>query len=124
LMSIYPEQAVYFISYAKLPGEIPAANMHKSVGVGLIIHQETGDIIDASCTLLTQEACLFLKSVLQGRNVHTEDAETIIEAVRQRYHGYAQKAVCVAIKGSIDRYYQWKNQELYSDPDSIGKESP
>ena len=123
MMSVYPDQAVYFISYAKLPGEIPAANMHKTVGVGLIIHQDTGEIIDASCTLLTQEACLFLKSVLQGRNVHDEEAEVIIESVRQRYHGYAQKAVCVAIKGSTDRYFQWKNQGTSNDPITGDKES-
>ncbi|MDW7671816.1 MAG: DUF3870 domain-containing protein [Bacillota bacterium] len=123
MMSFYPDQAVYFISYAKLPGEIPAANVHKTVGVGLIIHQETGEIIDISCTLLTQEACFFLKSVLRGRNVHEDEPEEIAELIRQRYHGFAQKAVCVAVKGTIDRYFQWKNAGQSSEPELTGEES-
>ena len=123
MAGFFPEESVYFISYARLPSEIPAANVHKSVGVGLIIHQGTGEIIDVSCTLLTNEACMFLKSVLCGHNLHQEDADEIIEAVRMRYHGCAQKAVCVAIKGTIDRYFQWKNLGLSSEPDLIGKES-
>ena len=114
-VSLYPEETVYFISYAKLPGEIPAANVHKVVGLGMIIHRHTGEIVDVSCTLLTKEASDFLKAVLIGKNVHTEKTEAIVESIRQRYHGFAQKALCVAAKATIDRYFQWKE----SGQDSI-----
>ncbi|SMP51801.1 protein of unknown function [Anoxynatronum buryatiense] len=122
-MSSYPQETVYFISYAKLPGEIPAATMHRVVGIGLIIHQETGEILDVSCTLLTREAREFLKSVLQGHNVHEEESEAIVELIRSRYHGLAQKAVCVAVKGSIERYFQWKNSGQSTEPVLNDKES-
>lgn len=102
------DDAVYFISYAKLPTDIPAANLHKVVGVGLIINYKTGRIVDVSCTLLTQEAKDFIKSILIGHNVHEESIDNIIEVIKFSYHGYAQKAICVAVKGSYERYCAWK----------------
>lgn len=111
-MKYYDENTVYFISYAKLPTEIPAATLYKTVGVGLIIDKLTGRIIDVSCTLLTQEAKDFMRSILCGRNLHEEDMEDIINTVKLRYHGFAQKAVCVAIKGTIERYNTWKQEQF------------
>ena len=122
-MNPYPQESVYFISYAKLPGDIPAAPKHRMVGIGLIIHPVSGEILDVSCTLLTREAREFLKAVLQGRNVHEEEPEAIVELIRNRYHGLAQKAVCVAVKGSIERYYQWKNTDQTTEPAFSDKES-
>ncbi|MCC5909666.1 MAG: DUF3870 domain-containing protein [Clostridiaceae bacterium] len=110
-MKYYEEDTVYFISYAKLPSEIPAAALHKVVGVGVIINNKTGRIIDVSCTLLTQEAKDFVKSVLVGHNVHEEDIDDIIQVIKHRYHGYAQKAICVAIRGSIERYNTWELEQ-------------
>lgn len=111
-MKYYDEDTVYFISYAKLPTEIPAAALHKVVGIGLIINIKTGRIVDVSCTLLTQEAKDFMRSILIGRNLHEEDIDDITNTIKLRYHGYAQKAVCVAIKGSIERYNTWKQEQI------------
>ncbi|SDJ88786.1 DUF3870 domain-containing protein [Natronincola ferrireducens] len=110
-MKYYDDDTVYFISYAKLPTEISAAALHKVVGIGLIINIKTGRIVDVSCTLLTQEAKDFMKSILVGRNVHEEDVDEIIQTIKQRYHGYAQKAVGVATRGTIERYNTWKIEQ-------------
>ncbi|SDY76602.1 DUF3870 domain-containing protein [Tindallia californiensis] len=107
----YSNNTVYFIAYAKLPGEIPAANLHRVVGLGLIIDRNSGEIVDVSCTLLTKEAREFIKSVLVGHNIHDEGAEVIAASIRDRYHGFAQKALCVALRGGIERYLQWKNEQ-------------
>lgn len=106
----YSEDTVYFISYAKLPSEIPAANMHKVVGLGLIINRKTGIIEDSSCTLLTEEAKDFLKQLLVGYKLHENGIEPLIEKIKDRYHGLAQKAICVALKGTYERYLAWKEE--------------
>lgn len=106
----YSDDTVYFISYAKLPGEIPAGNLHKVVGLGLIINKETGIIEDSSCTLLTEEAKDFLKQILIGYNLHENGIEPLVEKVKRRYHGLAQKAICVALKGTYERYLAWKEE--------------
>lgn len=109
-MKTYSEDTVYFISYAKLPGEMPAANLHKVVGVGLIIHKDTGIIEDSSCTLITEEARAFLKQILVGHNLHTEGIDGLIEKVKYRFHGLSQKAICVALKATYDRYMTWRSE--------------
>lgn len=111
-LKAYSEDTVYFISYAKLPTEIPAANMHKVVGLGLIIHKETGVIEDSSCTLLTEEAKDFLKQILVGYNLHENGIEPLVEKVKRRYHGLAQKAICVALKGTFERYLAWQEENM------------
>ncbi|KXG76251.1 DUF3870 domain-containing protein [Thermotalea metallivorans] len=109
-MKTYSEDTVYFISYAKLPMEISAANMHKVVGVGLVINRNTGVIEDSSCTLITEEARSFLKQLIVGHNLHEEGIEPLIEKIKCRFHGLSQKAICVALKGTYDRYVIWKNE--------------
>jgi len=106
----YSPETVYFISYARLSQSIPAGKLLDTVGVGLIINQNSGVIEDTSCTLLTDEAKLFLKDVLVGFNIHDEPLEAIQERITKRYHGFSQKAICVAVLGAIERYNQWKNQ--------------
>ncbi|QXM06719.1 DUF3870 domain-containing protein [Crassaminicella indica] len=109
-MKKYNENAVYFISYAKLPKEIPAANMHRVVGVGLIINKATGIIEDTSCTLITEEARAFIKQTIVGYNVHENGIEPLIEKVKNRFHGLSQRAICVALKGTYEKYMIWKKE--------------
>ena len=112
-MKQYSTDTVYFISYAKLPGEIPAGNMHKTVGVGMIINWKTGIIEDSSCTLLTEEAKAFIKQILVGYNLHEHGIDPLIEQIKFRFHGQSQKAICVAIKGTYDRYMTWKSENIH-----------
>lgn len=109
-MKTYSENTVYFISYAKLPTEISAANMHKVVGVGMIINTDTGVIEDTSCTLITEEARNFLKQVLIGYNLHENGIDPLVERVKYRFHGSAQKAICVAMKGTYEKYMTWRSE--------------
>lgn len=107
-MNTYSEESVYFISYAKLPSDIPAAHMHKVVGLGMIINSETEIIEDVSCTLLTQEAKNFLKTILVGYNLKENGIDKMIDIIKNRYHGMAQKALCVAAKATYLKYIEWK----------------
>lgn len=106
---LYSDDTVYFISYAKLPSTISAAKLLEVVGVGLVINVKTGVIEDTSCTLITDEAKRFLKEIIVGHNIHKEEGiDKLIDEVQNRFHGLSQKAICVAIKATIERYETWK----------------
>ncbi|MCH4891259.1 DUF3870 domain-containing protein [Acidaminobacter sp. JC074] len=106
---IYSPETVYFIAYAKLSHNIPAGKMLETVGVGLIINRHTGVIEDTSCTLLTDEAKQFLKEIIVGFNLHNQPIDMLLDKIADRYHGFSQKAVCVAVNNAYERYIQWNN---------------
>ena len=103
----YSDDTVYFISYARLPNGIAAGKLLEVVGIGLIINKTSGVIEDISCTLITEEAKLFIKDIAVGFNLHDRPIEDLLTSISLRYHGLSQKAVCVAISGAYDRYIQW-----------------
>ncbi|PAB58304.1 DUF3870 domain-containing protein [Anaeromicrobium sediminis] len=107
-MEQYSSNSVYFISYAKLPSDISAAHVHKVVGLGMIINPDTEIIEDVSCTLLTQEARQFLKSIFVGYDLQKNGIDNLLEIIKKRYHGMAQKALCVATKSTYLKYLEWK----------------
>ncbi|MCT4592761.1 MAG: DUF3870 domain-containing protein [Anaeromicrobium sp.] len=107
-MDQYSSNSVYFISYAKLPTDISAAHVHKVVGLGMIINPDTQIIEDVSCTLLTQEAKSFLKTIFVGYDLEKDGIDNLLEKIKSRYHGMAQKALCVAAKSTYLKYLEWK----------------
>lgn len=106
----YDRNTVYFISYAKLPENISAGKLHGVVGIGLIINTKTGIIEDAVSTLLTDEAKAFLKSMIVGFNLHENNIDDLTNEISYRFHGVSRKAVCVALKGTYEKYETWKNE--------------
>lgn len=106
----YSKDTVYFISYARLSHSIPAGKLLDLVGVGLIINRQTGIVEDTSCTLLTDEAKVFLKDIIVGFNIHETPIDILLDTIVDRYHGMSQKAICVAVQGAYDRYLIWKNK--------------
>jgi len=108
----YSKESVYFIAYAKLPSNISAAKLLDVVGVGLVINSKTGVIEDTSCTLITDEAKEFLKEIIVGHNLHEEGLESLIDNITNRFHGLSQKAICVALKSTVERYESWREQNI------------
>ncbi len=106
----YSDDVVYFISYAKLSHSIPAGKLLDHVGIGLVINKANGIIEDISCTLLTDEAKFFLKDIIVGYNIHDNDINKLLSLISSKYHGFSQKAVCVAVQGAYERYIQWTNE--------------
>lgn len=99
---------VYFISYSKIPSNVAAAVYEGYVGLGFIVNHQTGVIEDISCTLLTQVARDFLRSIIVGYNIDENDVESLIERVKLLFHGHSQKAICVIIRENYNKYNEWK----------------
>ena len=106
-MKKYHDNIVYFISYSKLPSNTPAAIVHGFVGCGLFIDITTSIVEDVSCTLLTDEARLFLKELITGFNCESGDIDELCQTIHNRYHGHAQKAICTTLKDSQKKYLEW-----------------
>ncbi|MGE5630816.1 MAG: DUF3870 domain-containing protein [Caulobacteraceae bacterium] len=110
-MRDFSEDTVYFVTYAKLPEEMAAAHLHKLVGVGFFINSKSGIIEDVVITLLSDKTKEFLGYLFIGHNIERDGPEELIKKVEKRYHGYAQKAIIVGIKGTYERYMKWKEKE-------------
>jgi len=113
MLQKYEEHSIYLIAYSSLPKNIAAAKLMDVVGVGVIVDYTTDKILDMSCTLLTDEARMFLKEIIVGRFLNIDNLETLIKDVEFRFHGMSQKAICVALKQVFEKYCTWQeNQEL------------
>ncbi|WP_326908342.1 DUF3870 domain-containing protein [Sedimentibacter sp. MB31-C6] len=105
----YNDNTVYFISYARLPENIPAALFNGYVGLGLVINYETGIIEDNSCTLVTKEAKKFLNDLIIGYNIYENDGvEPLINEIKSRFHGASQKSLCAILRDGYKKFCKWK----------------
>ena len=99
----YSENSIYISSFAKLPLEIPAAEVYKVLDVGLIINVDTEIIEGASFTLVTDEAKAFLRQMIVGYDLHN-GIEPLLNKIKERFYGTSQKAVCVALNIVYEKY--------------------
>jgi hypothetical protein len=113
---------VYFISYTKIPNNMAAAVYEGYVGLGFVVNYHTGIIEDTSCTLLTEVARNFLKSLIVGYNIHDNDVEPLIEKIKLFFHGYSQKAICVIVKENYVKYHEWSMKNKKKIENTLEKE--
>jgi hypothetical protein len=99
---------IYVSSFAKLPAGIPSENVYKVLDIGLVINKQTGEVEDVSITLLTDVAIKFLREIIIGFNVLDQDLSVLLEEIKLRYHGSAQKAVIAALKNVFIKYQEIK----------------
>lgn len=107
-MEKYSDNSVYLSAFAKLPSDMPSAEMYKAVDIGLVINPLSGEIEDASITLLTDEARSFIKQIILGYNVDKDSIDPLISKIKSRYFGTSQKAICVALKLVYEKYLEYK----------------
>ena len=98
------DNSIYISAYAKLPADMPSGEVYKAVDVGLIINRKSGEIEDASITLLTSEAVNFLKQIIVGNNLKDSTIDSLLNKIKSKYFGSSQKAVCVALKLVYEKY--------------------
>ncbi len=106
----YSESTIYVSAYAKLPTEMPSAELYKSLDMGLVIDKDTGEILDASITLVTEETKAFLKSIIVGYVIDDNGVDPLITRIKSRYFGASQKAICVTLRLLLEKYHQILNR--------------
>lgn len=97
---------ILFSGYAKLPTGITASEIYKVIGVVLLVNEDTGEIIQADCTLATAVARNHVSSILVGKQIANPDY--LVRIVDTTYQGSAKKAIITAIRIIYDKYRSYK----------------
>ena len=97
---------ILFSGYAKLPTGITASEIYKVIGVVLLVDEDTGEIIQADCTLATAVARNHVSSILVGKQLANPDY--LVRIVDTTYQGSAKKAIITAIRIIYDKYRSYK----------------
>lgn len=102
------------VGYAKPPTGIAVGEVYKVMGVGLEVDPKTGEIINVSCTLVTQLAQDFIASLLVGHNMN-EGWERLGGYIEKRYLAPEKKALVAAIKSACERYRDYVEGKMQGD---------
>ncbi|QDR80592.1 DUF3870 domain-containing protein [Sporomusa termitida] len=97
---------ILFSGYAKLPTGITASEIYKVIGVVLLVNEDTGEIIQADCTLATAVARNHVSSILVGKPIANPDY--LVRIVDTTYQGSAKKAIITALRIIYDKYRSYK----------------
>lgn len=103
------KETIYAVGYAKLPSETTAKQVYEILAIGLRIDQQTGKILDASCTNLPSLGNDFLKEILIGKKID-EEIGIIAEEVRARYLCRTRNAVLAALDDLLKRLGELKKR--------------
>jgi len=95
---------IFISGYAKLPKGITASELYGVIVVGLLINRNTGEILDAEASLVTDVARTFFKNHLIGENINNIDF--IEKTFRDCYFGSARKAIISALRTCYEKYSQ------------------
>ncbi len=107
-MQKYSDGSIYLSAYAKLPADMPSGEVYKALDIGLVVNYRTGEVEDASVTLLTSEAVNFLKQIIVGYNINDNTIDPLLNKIKSRYFGASQKAVCVALRLIYEKYEDFR----------------
>lgn len=99
---------ILFSGYAKLPTGITASEMYKVIGLVVLIDVDTGEIVEADCTLATKVARKHVSETLVGQTVKN-GPDHILRQIDQVYQGSAKKAVITALRIIYDKYRSYKD---------------
>lgn len=95
---------VFLTGYAKLPQGITASELYSVICVGLLVDKDTGIIVDAECSLVTDLAKKVFKSLVVEHNL--KDIETIEQGFVEIYYGSAKKALISAMRTCHEKFNQ------------------
>ncbi|HYE81292.1 MAG TPA: DUF3870 domain-containing protein [Clostridia bacterium] len=104
---IYEKNTIYITGIAKIGSNDPISDIFDTFFIGIILDRNDGGIIDVTCNTVKDTTSDFIKSIIIGYNL-INDEELIINEIRDRFHGIAQKAVIAAVKDARNRYMMLK----------------
>jgi len=98
---------IYFVGYARLPDYLPIKQQYDRVAIGLEVDIASGLIVASSSTILTELGRRIVMECLNGKNVKT-DMDLMVELIKRRFQGDAQKALLVALKNAVEKYQTYQ----------------
>lgn len=113
-MAANDDGLVLFSGYAKLPVGITASEMYKVIGVIVVLRVETGEIVEADCTLATRVAREYVSRVLLGHSLKN-GPDAVLRVIDKRYQGSAKKAIMTSLRIIYDKYRSFMDEQLNAE---------
>lgn len=105
-------ETAYFCGYAKLPTVLPTTTTNNGVTLGLVIEIESGKILNASVTFLSEIAVGMVRSYVVDKNI-VDDFDEMTEEIMYRHQGVAAKPLIKALSDIRRNYIEY--MEKYSE---------
>jgi hypothetical protein len=106
----YGPGTIFVTGVAKVAKDDPIASSYQVFFVSLVVDQDTGVIVDATCNTARDMTKDFIRSILVGGNL-VSGLEELTTQIRQRFFGLAQKPLLVALKDAHNRFMVVKRAE-------------
>ena len=113
-LTVHNFDRVLFSGYAKLPIGITASEMYKVIGTVLVIQVDTGEIVEAECTLATSVASNHVAKALIGQSIKN-GPDAALKAIDAIYQGSAKKAILSSIRIIYDKYRSYMEEQSDND---------
>lgn len=107
---MFSKDTIYILGMAKIGCNDPIHSLFDSFFIGLVVDRNDGKIIDSTCNMVREMTTEFIKSIVVGYRLD-DDINDIIEEVKDRFHGLAQKAVIASLKDARNKYILIKGKE-------------
>ncbi|MDS9471456.1 DUF3870 domain-containing protein [Sporosarcina pasteurii] len=100
-------KTMFIAGHARLPQGMAAKNVFDSLTITAEVDIKYGVIIEASCTLATDQGRDFIGELLKGFSLNEGVAEAS-ECIQNYYKGKATKTLVAALKDLEQHYQQLK----------------
>lgn len=104
---MYNKNTIYVVGNAKTNTDNAITNKFSSFFIGFVVDEDTGEIIDLSCSSTIRTTDDFIKALLMGKSLKVFECD-LEEEVKKRYHGSSQRAIIVAYKDGVKKYNEIK----------------
>ena len=109
-MSKSDRPTVLVTAYAKAPQGTAMYEVYKHAGVVLEVDPESGTIVDAEFTLVTDLARSFFKRMVAGHNLRY-GFDQLLDEVRSRYFAPSVQALISALRGAHVRFVEQREKD-------------
>lgn len=106
---MYGKDTVYVVGNSKTNNDNAITQKFNSFFIGLVVDITDGTIVDVGCSAMLNTTQDFIKSMFINRNIN-EDIACIEEEVERRYHGSSHRAIIVAYKDAVKKYFEAKDK--------------
>jgi len=105
----YSKDTIYITGTAKIGRHDPISSRDDIFFIGLIIDRSSHKIVDSTCNMVRDITNDFIKSIIVSYDIVAE-IDLLIEEIKDRFHGMAQKSVCASIKDARNKYLNLMDQ--------------
>lgn len=99
----YDKNIVFAVGTARVAANDPILSLYENFFIGFMVDQDTHRIVDLTANTVSPKTCDFIHSMLVGYHL-IDDLDDMVEEVRSRYLGIAQKAIISALKDARNKY--------------------